>query len=129
MTSRCRGRLAAMVLAGSLAVAACGGGGEEGPAIEPIAADAVADFDYTIPPGTAMKIAAGQFVELMPATLEATVGQTLRIRNLDNEPQTVGPFFVRPGETLTYRFSSPGRIEGACALQPSGVFVVEVSEA
>jgi len=79
-----------------------------------------------IPPGTADRIEAGERVELLPATLEVSVGDTLEIRNLDEAPHEVGPYSVAAGQTLRQTFGSPGTIQGLCTLHPSGELTIVV---
>lgn len=88
-------------------------------------ADAYA-HDFTIPPGTADRIAAGQVVEIVPAELVVKVGDAIRIVNNDTEDHVVGVFFVASGETLTQRFNSEGVLEGECSVHPSGAFTLRV---
>ncbi len=83
-------------------------------------------YDYTIPPGTADRIAAGEVVEIVPAELVVKVGEAIRIVNDDSEDHIVGVFFVASGETLTQRFNSEGVLEGECSVHPSGAFTVRV---
>ena len=82
--------------------------------------------DYTIPPGTAGRIAAGEIVEIVPAELVVKVGEAIRIVNNDSEDHIVGVFFVASGETLTQRFNSEGVLEGECSVHPSGAFTLRV---
>jgi hypothetical protein len=74
-----------------------------------------ADYQVVIPPGTAALAAGGQNVEFFPEGFTMKVGETLRIRNIDNASATLGPFVIGPGETLTQRFTQPGDIEGYCS--------------
>jgi hypothetical protein len=74
-----------------------------------------ADYEVVIPPGTAALAAGGQNVEFFPEGFTMKVGETLRIRNIDNASATLGPFVIGPGETLTQRFTQPGEIEGYCS--------------
>jgi hypothetical protein len=74
-----------------------------------------ADYEVVIPPGTAALAATGQDVEFFPEGFTMKVGETLRIRNIDNASATLGPFVIGPGETLTQRFTQPGDIEGYCS--------------
>lgn len=74
-----------------------------------------ADYEVVIPPGTAALAAGGQDVEFFPEGFTMKVGETLRIRNIDNASATLGPFVIGPGETLTQRFTQPGEIEGYCS--------------
>ena len=90
------------------------------------AADAVADWSYAIPPGTGSRLDAGAKVEILPARIEARVGETIRIVNRDDRGYLLGPFYVGPRETLTQRFVSPGTFRGECAVHPSGQLVLVV---
>lgn len=81
----------------------------------------------TVPAGTAARVDAGEKVELMPSELELTTDDVLVIHNEDDETAVIGPFSVRAGETLRHTFTSPGRYEGVCALNPSGRVVITVT--
>ncbi len=76
--------------------------------------------------GTAARIAAGTPVELLPSTLEVAVGDRLEIVNEDDVLHQVGPYTVAPGQTLQQSFTSPGTLEGACTLHPSGAIRIVV---
>lgn len=95
--------------------------------VEDAAVDAVADFDYTIPEGAGEAIEAGEPLEILPAAIDATVGQTIRIVNDDVRGHNVGIWFVDAGETLTQTFTSPGELIGQCSVHPSGQIRVTVS--
>ena len=79
-----------------------------------------------VPAGTAERIAAGEEVELLPRTLEVSVGDTLEIHNLDDTPHDVGPYSVAAGQTLRQTFTSPGTLQGLCTLHPSGEITIVV---
>lgn len=79
-----------------------------------------------VPHGTADRIAAGERVELLPARLEVSVGDTLEIRNLDDAIHEVGPYTVDAGQTLRQTFQSPGTIHGLCSLHPDGAITIVV---
>ena len=85
------------------------------------------DYDYLIPFGTGELFDSGEFIEILPAELEVTVGEVLRIVNEDERDHLVGPFYVGAGETLTQRFSTSGEFEGLCTVHPSGQFVLVVN--
>lgn len=76
--------------------------------------------------GTAERLAAGEPVELLPPTLEMDVGDRLEIVNEDHVTHQVGPYTVAPGQTLRQSFTSPGTLEGACTLHPSGAIRIVV---
>lgn len=83
-------------------------------------------YDFTIPPGTAGRIAAGEEIEIVPAELIVKVGDAIRITNNDSADHIVGVFFVASGETLTQRFNSEGVLSGECSVHPSGAFTLRV---
>jgi plastocyanin len=91
-----------------------------------VAADARADWSYVIPAGTGARLDSGERVELLPARIDARVGQVIRIVNRDSRGYLLGPFYVGAHETLSQRFTSPGVFEGDCSVHPSGQIVLEV---
>jgi hypothetical protein len=79
-----------------------------------------------VPLGTAARIEAGEAVELLPAALEASVGDTLEIRNHDVVAHEVGPYRVAAGGTVVQTFTSPGTIQGVCTVNPMGEVTIVV---
>lgn len=120
----------ASLLAGVLVFVAAGCGSSS----DPLVATAVTPvpgpytFDYTIPDGTASKIAIGQDPQIMPDAITANVGDTIRIVNDDRKSHTVGTFYVLAGTTLTYRFTTPGVFEGVCSTNADDTFILTVLE-
>jgi len=114
------------VAAAALVIAGCEGSDSADPATEVVEADA-ATYEYTIPVGAGEALDAGTPLEILPAELEVSVGETIRIVNEDDRGHSVGPFFVGANETLTQRFSSPGEFVGVCTVHPSGEFVLVVN--
>ncbi len=113
------------------ALAACGDDDDSAtPQVESVAAaDAgTATYEFVIPPGAGEALDAGEPLEILPATLEVVVGDTITIVNDDDRGHNVGPFFVGGGETLTQRFASPGEFVGVCTVHPSGELVLIVDE-
>jgi hypothetical protein len=111
------------------ALAGCGGDDDgAAPGIAPVDADQPATYEYVIPPGAGEALDAGEPLEILPAELEVTVGETIRIVNQDDRGHNVGPFFVGAEETLSQRFSSPGEFVGVCTVHPSGELVLVVRE-
>jgi hypothetical protein len=119
-------------MAALLLIAGAGCGSDGGGSATPLSATPVStipgpyDHNFTIPLGTADKIAAGDDVDVMPTSLDAKVGETIRIVNDDVESHTVGTFYVLAGTTLTYRFTAAGVFEGACSADPGGEFLLTV---
>lgn len=105
---------------------ACGSGSDRTASVSAVDPTGTADFAYVIPLGTGERIDRGEPVDIIPANIDARVGQVLRIVNEDTRGHLVGPFFVGKGETLTQRFASPGTLEGACSIHPSGTITVTV---
>lgn len=89
--------------------------------------DAIADFSYTIPLGAGKAQDDGAALAILPAVLEATVGQTIEIVNDDIRGHLIGPWFVGAGETLRQRFASQGEFIGDCSVHPSGQIKVLIS--
>lgn len=123
--------IALLLLGGAGLAAGCGGDGEG--SSTSLSATPVTtipgpyDHDFTIPVGTAAQIAAGEEVAVIPASLDARVGETIRIVNDDVESHTVGTFYVLAGTTLTYRFTTAGVFQGACSTHSSGEFILTVT--
>lgn len=109
-----------LVLVGS----ACGS--EPTPTAVPVAESTKADYTYTIPAGTAKRIAAGEKVSILPAELTVRVGETIRIVNQDDKGQIIGPFWVDAHGTVVQRFAQEGTFEGDCAVHASGKIVLKV---
>lgn len=82
---------------------------------------------FVVPDGTAADLAAGKEVDLMPPEVKLQVDDTIVVRNDDTETATVGPFTVRPGETLTQTFRSPMTLVGECTLSGTGEVKIVVT--
>ncbi|MEL6892157.1 MAG: hypothetical protein AAFP84_11210 [Actinomycetota bacterium] len=120
------GRLALLLVSATILLAGCGlslgsGGSNSGPE-QPT-------FEFEIPAGSADLIEQGQPLDILPATLETKIGETIQIINHDDEPHFVGPWFLGPRETLRQRFVIEGIFEGTCSVHPSGEFTVIVAPA
>lgn len=118
--------LAALVGGGAIVLGrAVSDGAERGPgAITAVASEA--DWSYMIPAGTGQRLDRGEQIEILPARIDAKVGETIRIENRDDRGYLLGPFYVGPGETLVQRFVTPGTFAGSCAVHPSGELVLDV---
>ncbi|MBK8024939.1 MAG: FixH family protein [Chloroflexi bacterium] len=71
-----------------------------------------------IPAGTGAQIEAGQDPGLIPAEIRLRLSEqnVLIIANEDSVDHTVGPFFVRAGESIRQEFARPAVFEGACSI-------------
>ena len=121
--------LSAMLLAATLAVG-CGESAKQAAEAHTaaLAEDEQATYEYVVPFGTGRSIDRGEVIEIMPPTLQVTVGESIRIVNKDIRGYDIGPFHVGALQTLAMRFTHPGRISGVCAVNAEGEFVVEVTE-
>lgn len=99
-------------------------GGSTGSSSE--SADAPSSYGVVIPSGTGKRIASGFHLYLIPENLQMHVGDTLVVVNEDTMVHEVGPFFVRPGETMRHTFVEPGKYIGACTFHPAGEVSIEV---
>jgi hypothetical protein len=90
--------------------------------------DAEVDYDYVIPAGTQDRKLRGETIEIMPPTLDVQVGESIRIRNDDEAGAFVGIFYVGAGEVVSMRFTTPGKLSGACDFTPGGEFTINVAE-
>lgn len=86
-----------------------------------------AEYRVLIPAGTGRQIDAGEPIELIPADLRLDVGTTFVVQNDDDRAHEVGPFSVRAGEVLTYRFDRPGVYQGTCTVHPAGQVTITVT--
>lgn len=129
MTTR-RRSIVPVALATAMCLGACGSDdGAGSPVISVVDPGDVGDtatYEYAIPAGAGEALDAGQPLEILPAELDAHVGDTIRIVNHDDRGHNVGPFFVGAGETMTQRFASPGDFVGICTVHPSGQFTLHV---
>ena len=121
-------RVALTLVLLALVAGGCGSDERSGPLVVADPGATEFDYDYLIPAGTGERYDAGEFIEILPAELETSVGEILRIVNEDDRDHLVGPFYVGAGETLTQRFSTPGEFEGLCTVHPSGQFILTVGE-
>ena len=118
---------AVLVLTAAMCLGSCGNDdAADVPAISVVDSIATATYEYAIPSGAGAALDAGQPLEILPAELDAHVGDTIRIVNHDDRGHNVGPFFVGAGETLTQQFASPGDFVGICTVHPSGQFTLHV---
>jgi hypothetical protein len=114
----------------TLGVVACGGDDDaNGPGLSPTEAVGAATYEYTIPLGAGDALDAGTPLEILPAELVTTVGETIRIVNEDDRGHNVGPWFVGANETMNQEFTSAGDFEGVCTVHPSGQLILVVEEA
>lgn len=83
---------------------------------------------FTVPPGTAVRIAAGEVVPIMPARIDLRVGDTIKIVNDDSSDQYVGPWFVRAGRTFEAKYQTAGEFVSQCSFTETGNLVISVKK-
>ena len=105
-------------LVAAVALVGCGADGD-GPSASALP-DSEVELLYVIPAGTGERLDAGESVDILPAELDVQVGDVIRLDNQDDRTHAVGPFSVRPGEVLSYRFPEATTITGRCSVHPSG---------
>ena len=115
---------AVLALIVGLIAAGCGSGDDDLFIDEGSASPA--DYFYLIPPGAGEALDRGQPLEILPGSLEVSVGEVIEIVNDDDRGHLVGPFFVGANEVLRQRFASPGEYEGICTVHPSGQLILTV---
>ncbi|GIU85890.1 MAG: hypothetical protein KatS3mg009_0405 [Acidimicrobiia bacterium] len=119
---RRRALLAAAVTSGLALGPGCGAPAPRAPQVAEVTGAAAAErIVITGPPGTGVPGASP-----FPDRVELEVGQVLTIENRGPFGADVGPFYVPPRATRSYRMESPGRYTGACSLHPSGRFTLVV---
>jgi hypothetical protein len=81
------------------------------------------EYWIVIPQGTAAQIREGHGDDIMPTHIRLSVDgkNTLVLRNNDLAHHTIGPFFVRSGETVRQTFSTPQIYEGVCSVRHDSV--------
>jgi plastocyanin len=73
---------------------------------------------FVIPAGTGAAIDNGESIEVIPATISVSVGDTLRLVNDDTRPHVVGPWTVMPGTEFSFTFDEAANFSGACSAHP-----------
>jgi mono/diheme cytochrome c family protein len=79
-----------------------------------------------IPQGTGARLKSEQGSEVIPAKIQLRVGDLFILRNDDIAPHRVGGFYVRPGESLSYRFTQAGAFDYLCTIHRDGHTTFEV---
>jgi len=83
-------------------------------------------YEVVVPIGTFQKMMRGEFVDLIPSIIEVNVGDEFVVVNDDEVTHTIGPFSVRPGETLRHVWQSVGTIQGECSVSMSDNVIINV---
>jgi hypothetical protein len=81
---------------------------------------------FVVPEGTAARIAAGEAVNVVPATIVLRAGDRLVIRNDDREPVRLGAFRIEAGQRLSHEYRAAGVYDLECSVHPAGKLQIVV---
>lgn len=84
-------------------------------------------YEVVVPFGTYESTMRGELVDLLPAVLDVKVGDEFVVVNEDEFTHTIGPFTVRPGETLRHVWQTPDTILGECSLLMGDAVTINVT--
>jgi hypothetical protein len=84
-------------------------------------------YEVVVPLGTYESTMRGEFVDLLPAELDVKVGDEFVVVNEDEFTHTIGPFSIRPGETLRHVWQTPDTIRGECSLLMGDAVTINVT--
>lgn len=82
---------------------------------------------YVIEAGTYDRLLSGEIVNAIPTEIRLRVGDRLVVRNEDVKGFEVGPYSVRPGDTLEQEFLRPQTLIGECLVSRNGQVRIVVS--
>ena len=114
--------LAAMIVAGT-ALTACATQDSGAPSGVPLTGEV---YEVVVPMGTFEQVMRGEFVDLLPSIIEVSVGDEFVVVNEDKVTHTIGPFSVRPGETLRHVWQTVDTIQGECSVLMSDNVIINV---
>jgi plastocyanin len=83
-------------------------------------------LEYIIPKGTATQLLLGEPINIMPDRIDLSVGDRLIIRNRDVVNHTVGPYTMRPGESIDVTYRRVGRFTGICTVNANSDTVITI---
>lgn len=84
-------------------------------------------YEVVVPMGTYENTMRGELVDLLPAVLDVKVGDEFVVINEDEFTHNIGPFTVRPGETLRHVWQTPDTIIGECSLLMGDAVTINVT--
>ena len=84
---------------------------------------------FEIPKGTAARRLAGEHVEILPQTINLTLGlkDTLVFKNSDVAPHIFGPTLIMPGQSFRLPFSQASTYSFQCTAHANGQLNVIVA--
>lgn len=84
-------------------------------------------YEVVVPMGTYESTMRGELVDLLPAVLDVKVGDEFVVVNEDVFTHNIGPFTVRPGETVRHVWKTPDTIIGECSLLMGDAVTINVT--
>lgn len=84
-------------------------------------------YEVVVPMGTFEQVMRGEFVDLLPSIIEVNVGDEFVVVNEDKVTHTIGPFSVRPGETLRHVWQTVDTIQGDCSVLMSDNVTINIA--
>ena len=115
--------LAACIVAGT-ALTSCSAQESGQPSGVPLTGEV---YEVVVPMGTFEQVMRGEFVDLLPSIIEVNVGDEFVVVNEDKVTHTIGPFSVRPGETLRHVWQTVDTIQGDCSVLMSDNVIINVA--
>lgn len=115
--------LAACIVAGT-ALTSCAEQASNTPSGVPLTGEV---YEVVVPMGTFEQVMRGEFVDLLPSLIEVNVGDEFVVVNEDKVTHTIGPFSVRPGETLRHVWQTVDTIQGDCSVLMSDNVIINVA--
>lgn len=85
------------------------------------------DYRFEIPLGAADRLAAGEAVEVLPATLDLRLDDQLVIVNRDRVAHQIGPVTVQAGQEVRQKFAALQSLTSFCSLHPGTGIEINVS--
>ena len=86
---------------------------------------------FEIPPGTSARHIAGEKIDILPQTIQLTLGlnDVLVFKNADSAPHIFGPTLIMPGQTFRLPFAQASTYSFQCTAHPNGGLSVIVDPA
>jgi len=84
--------------------------------------------ELVIPLGTAERVARGETPPTIPDSMTFVVGDTLVVRNDDNENHELGPLWIPAGSSARLSLDTVQSYAYTCSFQPGNYFGLDVHE-
>lgn len=86
---------------------------------------------FEIPPGTSARHIAGEKIDILPQTIQLTLGlnDVLVFKNADSAPHIFGPTLIMPGQTFRLPFAQASTYSFQCTAHANGQLNIIVDPA